>query len=216
MHGVNVHGVNVHGVNAGGVGSLVLMSYHTLSRRRRSLAPLAAVTAAALIFAVLLVMVRLRWAPLEAADHDAATGINGLIAGNATLVAVVKAVTWLGSDGVLWKVVGAAAEVRRRSGGSGGWRSLPAGHRRGCAHPGHYSNRGPVGCGRWYTDAPASGTASSGHALSSSSATGRFCFRRSCPRPGPVAHRVHHGDVALKSPDRDQPDPARHCTTCPT
>ena len=103
--------VNVHGVNAGGVGSLVLMSYHTLSRRRRSLAPLAAVTAAALIFAVLLVMVRLRWAPLEAADHDAATGINGLIAGNATLVAVVKAVTWLGSDGVLWTVVGASAVV---------------------------------------------------------------------------------------------------------
>ena len=106
-----MHGVNVHGVNAGGVGSLVLMSSHTLGRRRRSLAPLAAVTAAALIFAVLLVMVRLRWAPLEAADHDAATGINGLIAGNATLVAVVKAVTWLGSDGVLWTVVGASAVV---------------------------------------------------------------------------------------------------------
>jgi hypothetical protein len=72
-----MQGVNVPGVNAGGVGSLVLMSYHTLSRRRRSLAPLAAVTAAALIFTVLLILVRLRWAPLEAADHDAATGING-------------------------------------------------------------------------------------------------------------------------------------------
>jgi undecaprenyl-diphosphatase len=87
------------------------MSFHALSRRRRSLAPLAAVTAAALIFAVLLILVRLRWAPLEAADHDAATGINGLIAGNAALVAVVKAVTWLGSSGVLWTVVGAAAVV---------------------------------------------------------------------------------------------------------
>ena len=54
---------------------------------------------------------RLRWAPLESADHGAAAGINGLIAGNATLVAVVKAVTWLGSDGVLWVVVGAAAVV---------------------------------------------------------------------------------------------------------
>jgi undecaprenyl-diphosphatase len=103
--------VNVHGVNADGLGSLVLMSYHALSRRRRSLVPLAAVTAAALIFAVLLVLVRLRWAPLESADHGAATGINGLIAGNSTLVAVVKAVTWLGSDGVLWTVVGAAAVV---------------------------------------------------------------------------------------------------------
>jgi undecaprenyl-diphosphatase len=87
------------------------MSSRTLGRRRRSLVPLAAVTAAALIFAVLLVLVRLRWAPLESADHGAAAGINGLIAGDATLVAVVKAVTWLGSDGVLWAVVGAAAVV---------------------------------------------------------------------------------------------------------
>jgi len=87
------------------------MSSRALGRRRSSLAPLAAVSAAALIFAVLLVLVRLQWAPLEAADHDAATGINGLIAGNAALVAVVKAVTWLGSSGVLWIVVGAAAVV---------------------------------------------------------------------------------------------------------
>jgi undecaprenyl-diphosphatase len=87
------------------------MSYRALGRRRRSLAPLIAVTAAAFVFAVLLVLVRLRWPPLESADHDAATGVNGLIAGDATLVAVVKAVTWLGSDGVLWTVVGAAAAV---------------------------------------------------------------------------------------------------------
>src|SRR5262245_11723631 len=87
------------------------MLSRALGRPRRSLAPLAAVTAAALIFAVLLVLVRLRWAPLESADHGAAAGINGLIAGNAALVAVVKAVTWLGSDGVLWAVVGAAALV---------------------------------------------------------------------------------------------------------
>jgi undecaprenyl-diphosphatase len=101
----------VPGVNACGLGSLRFMSSRALSRRRRSLAPLAAVTAAALIFAVLLILVRLRWAPLEAADHDAAAGINGLIAGNAALVAVVKAVTWLGSTGVLWTVIGAAAVV---------------------------------------------------------------------------------------------------------
>src|SRR5215470_18701913 len=98
--------VNVHGVIYCGVGSLGFMS-----SRARGLAPLAAVTAAALIFAVLLVLVRLRWAPLESADHGAAAGINGLIAGNATLVAVVKAVTWLGSDGVLWTVIGAATVV---------------------------------------------------------------------------------------------------------
>jgi undecaprenyl-diphosphatase len=87
------------------------MSSRVLRRWSSSLAPLAAVTAAALIFAVLLVLVRLQWAPLEAADHDAATGINDLIAGNTMLVAVVKAVTWLGSSGVLWVVVGAAAIV---------------------------------------------------------------------------------------------------------
>src|SRR6266566_8950540 len=95
----------------GRAGQLGSMSSRTLGRRRRSLAPLAAVTAAALLFAVLLVLVSLRWAPLESADHGAAAGINGLIAGDATLVAVVKAVTWLGSDGVLWAVVGAAAIV---------------------------------------------------------------------------------------------------------
>src|SRR5262245_31417169 len=87
------------------------MSPRAHDRRRSGLAPLAAVTAAALVFAVLLVLVRLRWAPLESADHGAAAGINGLIAGNAALVAVVKAVTWLGSDGVLWAVVGAATVV---------------------------------------------------------------------------------------------------------
>src|SRR6266516_3269655 len=92
--------VKVHGVNAGGLGSLGFMSSRALGRRRRSLAALAAVTAAALIFAVLLVLVRLQWAPLESADHGAAAGINGLIAGDAMLVAVVKAVTWLGSEGL--------------------------------------------------------------------------------------------------------------------
>src|SRR4029077_7205577 len=106
-----MHQVKVPGVNACGLGSLGFMSTRTLGGRRRGLTWLAAVTTAALIFAVLLVLVRSQWAPLESADHGAATGINGLIAGNATLVAVVKAVTWLGSDGVLWTVVGAATVV---------------------------------------------------------------------------------------------------------
>lgn len=75
----------------------------------RSLAPLAAVTGAALLFTVLLVLVRLQWLPLESVDHGAAADINSAIAGDKTLVAVVKAVTWLGSDGVLWTVTGAAA-----------------------------------------------------------------------------------------------------------
>src|SRR5215467_1547079 len=86
-------------------------------RPRRSLAPLAAVTVAAMVFAVLLILVRLRWPPLESADHGAAARISHLIAGDRTLVTVVRAVTWLGSDGVLGAVIGAAAvglALRRR------------------------------------------------------------------------------------------------------
>jgi len=94
------------------------MSSRTLGHwQRRGLSWLAVVTAAALVFAALLVLVRLQWPPLESADHGAAASINGLVAGHAALVAVVKGVTWLGSDGVLWTVVGAAALVmalRRR------------------------------------------------------------------------------------------------------
>ena len=77
--------------------------------RRHGLTPLVAVTAAGLVFTVLFVLVRLQWRPLESIDHGAATRINGLLAGHAALVSVVKAVTWLGSDGVLWTVIGVSA-----------------------------------------------------------------------------------------------------------
>src|SRR6185437_9825959 len=80
-------------------------------RRDRSLAPLVAVTVAAMLFTIMLIGVRLRWAPLESADHGAAAGINSLIAGNAMAVGVVKAVTWLGSDGVLWTVIAASTVI---------------------------------------------------------------------------------------------------------
>ena len=93
------------------------MTAGSLQRQRRGLLPVAVVTAAALIFAVLLLLVRLKWPPLESADHDAATSINNLVAGNSVLVAVVKAITFLGSHGVLWMVIGAAAlllAIRRR------------------------------------------------------------------------------------------------------
>jgi undecaprenyl-diphosphatase len=89
----------------------------TLRRGGRGLAPLIAVTSAALLFTLLLVAVRLQWIPLESADHGAAADINSAIAGNKTLVSVFKAVTWLGSDGVLWAVTLAAAALlalRRR------------------------------------------------------------------------------------------------------
>jgi undecaprenyl-diphosphatase len=82
-----------------------------LSRPYRSLVSLAAVTAAALVFAVLLLLVRLQWAPLESVDHGAAAHINSLVAGNHALVTVIKAVTFLGSNGVLWAVIGAAALI---------------------------------------------------------------------------------------------------------
>jgi undecaprenyl-diphosphatase len=84
---------------------------------RRTLAPLAIVTAAAFLFAVLLLLVRLQWAPLESVDHRAAAGLNSLVAGHPAVVSVVKAVTWLGSSGVLWTVTGTSAVVlaiRRR------------------------------------------------------------------------------------------------------
>ena len=84
---------------------------------RRPLAPLAIVTSAALLFALLLILVRLQWAPLEAIDHHAATGLNRLVAGHKAVVSVIKAVTWLGSDGVLWTVTGTAVvalAIRRR------------------------------------------------------------------------------------------------------
>jgi undecaprenyl-diphosphatase len=89
----------------------------TAAATRRPLAPLAIVTAAAFLFAFLLILVRLQWAPLESVDHRAATGLNSLVAGHAAVVSIVKTVTWLGSSGVLWTVTGIAAAVlaiRRR------------------------------------------------------------------------------------------------------
>jgi len=61
--------------------------------------------------------VRLQWAPLESADHGAAARLNSLVAGHAAVVSIVKAVTWLGSGGVLWTLIGMAVVVlaiRRR------------------------------------------------------------------------------------------------------
>src|SRR5580700_8240261 len=78
---------------------------------RRTLVPLVIVTVAALLFTLLLLLVRLRWAPLESADHGAASGLNSLVAGHPVAVSIVKAVTWLGSGGVLWTLTGAAAVV---------------------------------------------------------------------------------------------------------
>src|SRR2546429_5733673 len=88
-----------------------MLSRITDRDQRRGLAPLIAVTAAALVFAILLILVRLQWAPLESVDHGAAAHLNSLVAGHAALVKVVKAVTYLGSTGVLWVVIGISAVI---------------------------------------------------------------------------------------------------------
>ncbi len=87
------------------------MPTNTLGRQQRSLVPLFAVTGAALIFTVLLVLVRLQFLPLESVDHGAAADLNSAIASHGIFVTAIKAVTWLGSDGVLWTVIGVAAVV---------------------------------------------------------------------------------------------------------
>jgi undecaprenyl-diphosphatase len=87
------------------------MSANTAARSRRNLTSLVVVSVAALIFAILLVLVRVQWAPLETADHGAAAHLNHLVAGHATIVSIVKAVTYLGSNAVLWTVIIAAALI---------------------------------------------------------------------------------------------------------
>jgi len=87
------------------------MSADTAAGPRRALIPLVAVSAAALVFAILLILVRVQWAPLESADHGAAAHLNHLVAGHAAIVSVVKAVTYLGSNAVLWTVIAAAVAV---------------------------------------------------------------------------------------------------------
>jgi undecaprenyl-diphosphatase len=85
------------------------MATETAGRPRRSLAPLIAVTTAAAVFVILLILIRVQWAPLESADHGAAAQLNHVVSGHVALISVIKAVTFLGSDGVLWTVIGVAA-----------------------------------------------------------------------------------------------------------
>ncbi|HEX9065941.1 MAG TPA: phosphatase PAP2 family protein [Streptosporangiaceae bacterium] len=82
-----------------------------------SLVPVVAVSVATLVFAALLLLIRLKWAPLESADRSAADHINRLIAGQHTVVSIVKYVTMLGSTIVLSIVIAAAVlllALRRR------------------------------------------------------------------------------------------------------
>jgi undecaprenyl-diphosphatase len=92
-------------------GQMASTSTDGLHRQRRSLVPLIVVTVAAMVFTLLLILMRVQWAPLESVDHGAAARINSLVAGDTTLVNAVRAVTWLGSNGVLWTVISAAAII---------------------------------------------------------------------------------------------------------
>ncbi len=86
----------------------------TPSRRRldRSrLTGLLAVAGGGLVFAVLLLLVRAQWAPLESVDHGLAARLNTLVADRPTVVKVLRAVTTLGSYGVLMWLVAIAAIV---------------------------------------------------------------------------------------------------------
>jgi len=85
--------------------------------RPASTAPLLAVSTGAAVFALLLLAVRLRWAPLESVDHTVAARMNDLVAGRSVVVAILRRITWFGSDGVLWTVTVASALIlalRRR------------------------------------------------------------------------------------------------------
>src|SRR5262249_50102810 len=68
-------------MKAPSVGKVPVMSVRPQHRPDRGLTSLAVVTLAAAIFAILLVLVRLRWAPLESADNGAAARINDLVPG---------------------------------------------------------------------------------------------------------------------------------------
>jgi undecaprenyl-diphosphatase len=67
----------------------------------RELLRLAAVAGAALLFGVLLVLVRLRWSALESVDHGLAADLNRAVAPHRPLVLVLGFITRLGSHAIL-------------------------------------------------------------------------------------------------------------------
>ena len=80
-------------------------------RAHRQVRALPFVAAAGVLFAALLVLVRTKWAPLTSLDHGVAADLNSAVAPHPLLVGVLKRVTTLGSNGVLWWVVGLATIV---------------------------------------------------------------------------------------------------------
>jgi membrane-associated phospholipid phosphatase len=82
----------------------------------RAVAGLIAVAAAGTGFAMLLLLVRLNWEPLEHLDHGAAAGLNRLVAGHDPVVTVLRAITTMGGHTILWWLVtvGAVGLLLRR------------------------------------------------------------------------------------------------------
>src|SRR6478609_11495293 len=84
---------------------------------RARLLPLIAVSASAFLFAILLILVRAQWSPLESVDHSVAADLNGVVADQPMALRVLRAITWMGSGAALWASVTAGLivlAVRRR------------------------------------------------------------------------------------------------------
>jgi undecaprenyl-diphosphatase len=87
------------------------------SHARSRLFPLIAVSASAFVFAVLLLLVRAQWSPLESVDHSLAADLNSLDADQPMVLRVLRAITWMGGAVALWMLVVAGLivlAVRRR------------------------------------------------------------------------------------------------------
>jgi undecaprenyl-diphosphatase len=82
----------------------------------RSVVGLMVIVAAAIGFGVLLVLVRLHWAPLQTADWGIADGLNQAVASRSSVVKVLETVTTLGGNAAIWwlATVGAACLLIRR------------------------------------------------------------------------------------------------------
>ena len=72
---------------------------------------IAAFSAAALLFTLLLIAVRARWVPLESVDHGLAADLNGAVAEHPLIISVMKGLSTLGTSGVLSWLVGIPALV---------------------------------------------------------------------------------------------------------
>ena len=195
------------------------MSVHTLDRPpprghkpgRRSLTPLLAVTGAALVFTILLILVRLQWRPLESADHSAATADQRPDRRAPR--------PGLGGQG------GHLAGQRRRAvddhRGVGGLPGLPAPLAAGRLPAGHRGRRAGPGPDPQVPGRPAApGGGPPDRARRREQLPQRPLARLDrllrggaaglpARGPRPLADRVHQRDRHARRADRDQPDPAR-------